>query len=168
MKEKLNRHESMRGWFAYDLHGQMKKNGDIWVVTGDLGYGMFDRIRDDYPNRFVNVGAAEQGGVGASVGLALKEKIPVFYSITPFALYRPFEWIRNYMDNEQIPVKIVGGGRDKDYKHDGFTHWSEEAFSIMNNLSGIEQYWPEQKEDVPVMLGEMLNNNKPSFMSLRR
>jgi transketolase len=50
----------------------------------------------------------------------------VVYSITPFVLYRPFEWIRNYLDHEKIPVKLVGGGRDKDYGYLGFSHWAEE------------------------------------------
>ena len=50
MVEKLaeqERHESMRGWFAYHLHARMLKDSHIWVVTGDLGYGMFDRIKYD-------------------------------------------------------------------------------------------------------------------------
>ena len=55
-----DRHESMRGWFAYELHRKMTDNNKIWLVTGDLGFGMFDKIKRDFPERFVNVGAAEQ------------------------------------------------------------------------------------------------------------
>ena len=43
----MNRHESQRGYFAYELHQQMSGREDIVVLTGDLGYGMFDAIRDD-------------------------------------------------------------------------------------------------------------------------
>jgi transketolase C-terminal domain/subunit len=53
--------------------------------------------------------------MGTAVGMAMEGKIPIVYSITPFAIYRPFELIRNYLSHEQIPVKIVGGGRDKQY-----------------------------------------------------
>ena len=167
MKE-MERHESQRGYFAYELHAKMAENKDIWVVTGDLGYGMLDKIRDDYPERFVNVGAAEQAGIGISCGLALKGKVPVFYSITPFVLFRPYEWLRNYVNHEKIPVKLVGGGRDKEYNADGFTHWAEEAKPILDTLPNIQQYWPETKEETPEMLGKMLNNGKPSFISLTR
>jgi transketolase len=167
MKELL-RHESQRGWFAHELHGEMAKNKDIWVITADLGYGMLDNIRDYFPDRFVNTGAAEQGAVGVATGLALKGKIPFVYSITPFTLYRPYEWIRNYVNHENIPVKLVGAGRDQDYKVDGFTHWAEEAKPVLDTLPNVVQYWPETKEDVPDMLSDMIANGKPSFISLRR
>lgn len=50
----ITRHESVRGWFAYELYHQMVKNKDIWLITGDLGYGMFDFIKKDFSDRFVN------------------------------------------------------------------------------------------------------------------
>jgi len=164
----MKKHNSQRGWFAYHLHKLMAGNKDIWCITGDLGYKMLDAIRDDYPDRFVNVGAAEQAAVGVSVGLALQGKIPFFYSITPFALYRPYEWLRNYLNHEEVPVKIVGGGRDRDYDADGFSHWSEEAKPVLNTLPNIASFWPIKKEEVPVMLEMMIVNNKPSFISLTR
>jgi transketolase C-terminal domain/subunit len=53
--------------------------------------------------------------IGAATGMAMEGKIPVVYSITPFLLYRPFVFLRNYLHHENIPVKLVGGGRNKDY-----------------------------------------------------
>ena len=161
-------HDSMRGQFAYDLYERMAKDENIWLVTADLGYKQFDRIREDFKDRFVNVGAAEQCGVGLSVGLALQGKIPFFYSITNFALYRPFEFIRNYLNYEHIPVKIVGAGRDKDYDVDGITHHSEDARTILDTLPDIQQMWPDTKEEVKLVIDEAVSNNKPSFISLRR
>ena len=168
MKERINRHESMRGWFAYELYYQMEKNEDIWVVTADLGYGMFDAIKRDYPDRFINVGASEQAGMGVAVGLALSDKIPFFYSITPFALYRPFETIRNYISQEQIPVKIIGGGRNKDYSHDGFSHWAEEDSQILKSLPGIIPLWPQTKREIPLVLSDAIVNSKPFYINLSR
>src|SRR3989344_3555766 len=115
--------DNQRAAFAASLHSQMLKNKNIWVVTGDLGYGMWDRIRDDFPDRYLNVGASEQAMMGIAIGLALEGKIPFTYSITTFLLYRPFETIRNYINYEKIPVKLVGAGRDKNYLHDGISHW---------------------------------------------
>lgn len=161
-------HPSMRGQFAYDLYEQMAKNKDIILVTGDLGYKQFDRIREDFPDQFVNVGAAEQAGVGICCGMALRDKIPFFYSITNFALYRPFEFIRNYLDKEQIPVIIVGAGRDNDYSHDGLTHQSEDAKQVLSCLPNIQQYWPENSESVAGILKDVIQERKPSFISLKR
>jgi transketolase len=97
------------------LFNEMVVNEDIYLITGDLGYGLWDAIRDAYPQRFYNVGSSEMAMMGMGVGLAMEGKIPYVYSITPFAIYRPFEMIRNYLDHEEIPVNVIGGGRDRDY-----------------------------------------------------
>lgn len=171
MVEKLretDRHESMRGWFAYELHARMIEDPQIWVVTGDLGYGMFDKIKRDFPDRFINVGAAEQAMMGVGVGLAIEGIIPVVYSITPFLLYRPFETIRNYLNRERIPVKLIGGGRDQDYGHDGFSHWSTEDRTAMRLFAGIDSLWPESKEEIPELLHRQLYHTGPTYLNLRR
>ena len=168
MSERQSWHISQRGWFAGALFEEMKANRDIVLITCGLGYKMFDKIRDELPNQFLNVAAAEQAGVGIAVGMALKGKIPFCYSITNFILYRPFEWIRNYLDHENIPVKLVGSGRDYDYEHDGWTHQCPDAKQVLNCFPNLTQYWPETKEEVPAMLKEILSNNKPSFVSLKR
>lgn len=164
----IDRHNSMRGWFAWELHSCMSLNPKIWVVTGDLGFGMFDRIRDDFPDRFLNVGAAEQAMAGIGVGLALEGKIPLLYSITPFLLYRPFETIRNYINREQIPVKLIGSGRNKDYLYDGFSHWAEEDHEVMKIFPNIKSFWPKTKEEIPKLLPEILSNNEPVYLNLSR
>ncbi|MDE2590931.1 MAG: hypothetical protein KGL95_14845, partial [Patescibacteria group bacterium] len=112
MNQKTLLSTNMRARFAHELHKQMKKNPEIFVVTSDLGYKMWDSVRKDFPDRFINVGAAEQAMIGIGIGLSLAGKIPFIYSITSFLLYRPFETIRNYIHHEKIPVRLVGSGRD--------------------------------------------------------
>jgi transketolase len=171
MAERLfpqERHDSMRGHFAAELYERMAEDEKIWLVTCDLGYKMFDHHLNDFPERTINVGASEQAGVGIGVGLALEGKIPVVYSITNFILYRPFEFIRNYLDYEKIPVKLVGAGRDLDYAHDGYTHHSQDAKKVLECFPNVEQFFPEGKEEMKEVMDKMLYNNKPSFLSLRR
>lgn len=161
---------TQRQLFASLLHEQMTKNPAIVVITADLGFGILDKIRADFPDRFWNVGAAEQAAVGIAVGMALSGKIPVVYSITPFLLYRPFEWIRNYLDHENIPVKLVGTGRDKDYLHDGFTHWAEDDLRFMALFNNIACWWPDTipEETFRFELENMLNDPRPYYLNLKR
>lgn len=126
----------------------MQLDQDIYLVTADLGYGLWDGIKCDFPTRFYNVGSSELAGLGICVGLAMEGKLPYFYSITPFALYRPFEIIRNYLDHECIKVNIVGGGRNKDYGYLGFSHWAEEDKQIMNCFKNITCLHPEDNDSL--------------------
>lgn len=158
----------MRKVFADALYERMRTNNKIWVITGDLGYKMWDRIRLDYPDRFVNTGAAEQLMMGIGVGLALEGKIPFVYSITTFLLYRPFETIRNYVDHEKIAVKLIGSGREKDYIHDGFSHWAEEDKPVMKIFKNIQARWPQGNEDISALVNEMISNPVPYYVNLRK
>lgn len=158
----------MRKEFSKLLHREMGKNENIVLLTGDLGYGLWDRIRIDYPNRFWNVGSSEQLLLGAAVGMAMEGKIPFVYSITPFLLYRPFEIIRNYIDHEKIPVKLIGGGRDRDYGYLGFSHWAEEDKKIMSCFENIKTRHPQDIKQVKNVLMESLSVDAPYYINLKR
>jgi len=146
----------------------MQTNDRIWVISIDLGYKMWDQIRDEFPDRFLNTGAAEQAALGIAVGLSGEGKIPFVYSATSFLLCRGYETIRNYINQENYSVKLIGSGRDDDYKHDGFSHWSFDAKYILDGFSNIRQYWPETKEEIPDIVDKMVHNWRPEFISLRR
>ena len=153
----------MRRKFAVDLYELMKKDKNIILITADLGYGMLDKIRDEFPDRFINTGAAEQAMTCIAIGLALSGKIPVTYSITPFLIFRPFEAIRNYIDHEKIPVIMVGSGRDKDYNEGGFSHDATDHV-ILKQLSNINFIVPEQDFN----LKEIIYSEKPVYINLKR
>lgn len=162
------RYQSMRGWFAYELYKHMAKNPKIWLVVGDLGYKVFDRIQNDFPKRFINCGAAEQSMMGIAVGLALEGKVPIVYSMSSFLLYRPFETIRNYIDYERIPVKLVGSGRNKDYLDHALCHWAQEDKKIMKIFKNIHAKWPQTVEEIPGLVTDMIKSNSPWYINLRR
>ena len=158
----------MRKNFADLLHHEMESNEDIIVLTADLGYGLWDKIRDDYPDRFYNVGSSEHLMMSMACGLAMDGKVPVAYSITPFLLYRPFEVIRNYVDHERIPVKLVGGGRDQDYGYLGFSHWAEDDKKIMSCFKNIGVFHPESLEELETMFEFFIDSKVPQYLNLRR
>jgi transketolase len=158
----------LRKEFSKFLYKEMGKNENIVLLTGDLGYGLWDKIRMDYPDRFWNVGSSEQLLICAATGLAMEGKIPFVYSITPFLLYRPFEAIRNYVDHEKIPIKLIGGGRDRDYGYLGFSHWAEEDKKVMGCFDNIIMSHPASAEEAKKVLVESIHNNKPYYINLKR
>jgi len=159
---------NQRRLFADIIYKKMLKNKNIWVITGDLGYKMWDQVRNKFPERFLNVGAAEQSMLDIAVGLALEGKTPIVYSITTFLLYRPFETIRNYINREEIPVKLIGSGRDRDYIHDGFSHWAQEDRKVLKIFKNIQVHWPNSIEDIPGLINKMLSSKKPWYINLTR
>lgn len=158
----------MRRLFAELLHEEMKHNEEIHLITGDLGYGLWDKIRDDFPTRFHNVGSSEMVMMGMGIGLAMEGKIPYVYSITPFSIYRPFEMIRNYLDHEGIPVNIVGGGRDKEYGYLGFSHWSHDDKRIMSVFDNVQSNWPETDDELRAVFQTTLQKQFPTYTNLKR
>jgi transketolase len=157
-----------RRYFADLLHVEMEKNDRIWICVGDLGFKMWDEIRRDFPNRFVNVGAAEQLLLGVGVGLALEGKQPICYSISSFLLYRPAEWIKNFLMNENIPVKLVGSGLDNDYKDDGFTHHIFQYEDILDDLR-LSYFCPRKEESaLQDCFVKFMAYQGPAFLGLRR
>jgi len=162
-------HESMRGHFAHELHNAMVDNEDITVITADLGYGMFNKIKDNFPDRFLNVGASEQAAMGIAIGMAEEGKIPFVYSITPFLLYRPAELIRNYINKEKIPVKLIASGRDNDYSQtDGFSHYGGDDKKFMENFESIQSIWPMTKSDMKYIVNWAVKTPVPIYVNLKR
>jgi len=158
----------MRKYFAELLYKAMLKDDSIIVVTADLGFGLWDKIRDDFPDRFINVGAAEQTLLDIGVGLALSGKKPICYSITPFLLYRGFETIRTYINHESIPVILVGSGRGKDYTHDGYSHDATDDYKFMQQLENIQSCWPIDSKQLEEVTKLALEGKKASYINLKR
>jgi transketolase len=153
----------MRKKFASDLYDLMKVDKDIVLIMGDIGYGMLDTLRKDFPDRCFNTGAAEMTMMDMATGFALSGKIPVVYTITPFLIFRAMEAIRNYIDHESIPVIMVGTGRGKDYEHLGFSHDASDH-EILKQFKNIEFIVPEGDFN----LKEILYSGKPTYLNLKR
>ena len=109
--------KAMRDVFLHSLYEQMETNDKIFFVAADFGSPILDKIRTDYPNRFINVGIAEQNLINVSTGLALEGFIVYAYAIAPFITMRCYEQIRvNVAILSQIrPMNInfIGVGRCK-------------------------------------------------------
>lgn len=127
----------MRGAFVRTLVELAGEDDRIVLLTGDLGYMALEPFIERYPARFFNMGVAEQNMVGVATGLADAGFLPFVYSINPFAVLRPYEFIRNGPIAHRLPVRIVGVGGGFEYGPQGQTHHGLEDLAVMRVNPGI-------------------------------
>ena len=84
----------MRRKFGQTICDLAKKDKNIVLLVGDIGYGIFDKFREEYPKRFFNLGICEQSLISAASGMALEGLKPWVYTITPFLIERSSEQIK--------------------------------------------------------------------------
>jgi transketolase len=109
----------------------------IVLLTGDLGFTVVEPFAEAYPNRFFNVGVAEQNMVGVATGLADGGYVPYVYSIATFATLRPYEFIRNGPILQRLPVRIIGVGGGLEYGSNGPSHYALEDLALMRVQPGM-------------------------------
>jgi transketolase len=107
---------------------------------------------DKFPDRFFNVGVAEQNMVGLATGLAEAGFIPFVYSIVTFAALRSYEFIRNGPILHQYPVRIVGMGGGLEYGHNGASHHGLEDIGVMRVQPGITVIAPADHQQTRTAL----------------
>ncbi|MBI4689209.1 MAG: 1-deoxy-D-xylulose-5-phosphate synthase [Nitrospirae bacterium] len=127
----------MRGIFFKTLTELAEQDSRIILLTGDVGYFVLEAFAEKFPDRFFNVGVAEQNMMGIATGLAEAGFIPFVYSIAPFVVLRPYEFIRNGPILHRLPVRIVGSGGGFEYGPNGCTHNILEDIGILRTNPGI-------------------------------
>jgi transketolase len=109
----------------------------IVLLTADLGFSVLEPFAERFPDRFYNVGVAEQNMLGLATGLAEAGYVPFVYSIATFATMRPYEFIRNGAVLHELPIRIVGVGGGFDYGSNGMTHYALEDIALMRVQPGM-------------------------------
>lgn len=127
----------MREAFVERLSELAKKNPRIFLITGDLGFGVLTQFAERFPRQFLNAGVAEQNMTGIATGLALEGRIVFTYSIANFPTLRCMEQIRNDACYHGLNVKIVAIGGGFSYGPLGISHHATEDLSILRSLPDI-------------------------------
>jgi transketolase len=109
----------------------------VMLLTADLGWGALEPFAEAFPDRFLNVGVAEQNMIGVATGLALEGAVPFAYSIATFATMRCYEQFRDGPALHQLPVRLVGMGGGFAYGHAGPTHHALEDLCLTRALPGV-------------------------------
>ncbi len=156
----------MRNAFIKKLSELAGKNPNIFLITGDLGFGVFEEFERKFPEQFLNVGVAEQNMTGLAAGLAFEGKIPFTYSIANFPTLRPLEQIRNDICYHQANVKIVGIGGGFSYGPLGFSHHATEDLAIMRALPEMTVIAPCDLWEVAEATEQLVDRQGPAYLRL--
>jgi transketolase len=140
----------MRNRFADTFYELGKADPRLCVIVADISpAGSIARFRQEFPDRFVNTGVAEQIMIGMAAGMAQRGLRPFAYTIATFTLYRPFEMVRDDLCYQNLPVTIVGIGGGVSYSTLGATHHAQEDIAIacaLPNMSVIAPCDPAEVE----------------------
>lgn len=156
----------MRVAFIKTLIKEAEKNNKIMLLTGDLGFSIFEEFKERFPDRFINVGVAEQNLMGVATGLAMSGRIVFAYSIATFATMRAFEQIRTDVASHNMPVIIVGSGAGLSYGHDSITHHATEDISLMRSIPGMTILCPGDPYETVWATRASIKCNKPVYLRL--
>ena len=132
----------MRAQFAQAVLELARRDDRVVLLTGDLGFTILEPFAEEFPERFFNVGVAEQNMIGLATGLAEAGFVPFTYSIATFAALRPYEFIRNGPVLHQLPVRMVGVGGGFDYGFNGVTHYALEDVGALRLQPGLTTIVP--------------------------
>ena len=132
----------MRTTFINTLIELAKKDDRIFLITPDMGYSVLEKYRDEFPDRFLNSGIAEQNSISIASGLAASGKIVYVYDIIPFVTMRCFEQVRLDLAYNQTNVKLVGIGAGLTYGSLGTSHHAIEDIAIMRAIPNMTVLCP--------------------------
>lgn len=128
----------VRNKFADVFYDIAKDDPRQVMIVADISpAGSIERFRTDFPERFINTGVAEQIMIGMAAGLAIGGYRPWCYTIATFALYRPFEFVRDDLAYQQLPVVVVGIGGGLAYSTLGATHHAMEDVAVAAAIPGL-------------------------------
>jgi len=128
----------MRNMFANTFFEAAQRDQRLCMVVADISpAGAMDKFRQTFPQRFINTGVAEQIMIGLCSGMALRGLRPFAYTIATFALFRPFEFVRDDLCYHNLPVTIVGIGGGVTYSTLGGTHHAQEDVAIASAIPNM-------------------------------
>lgn len=159
---------TMRDAFIDTLCDRMVTDRSIFFLVADLGAPALDRMRAEFPDRFINVGIAEQNLINVASGLALEGFTVYTYAIAPFITMRAYEQVRvNLAVSSQIrPVNVtmIGLGGGVSYQVSGPTHHCLEDLAIMRLLPNISVYCPADWMTAAALVDQTRSTIGPKYI----
>lgn len=158
----------MRNAIVNAIGEMIKQNPNVYLITGDLWWGVFDDLLRDYPKQCLNVWIAEQNMIGIAAWLALEGKKVFCYSIVPFVTMRAYEQIRVDICSHNLDVTLIWVGWGLAYGMLGNTHYGLEDINLMRGLPNMKIFCPIDKNEILAGMDFLKESGWPMYVRLNR
>lgn len=146
-----------------------KQNENIVVLDADLSAATKTNIfAKEFPDRFIDVGIAEQNLMGIAAGLATYGKVPFVSSFAMFATGRVYDQIRNSICYPKLNVKICATHAGITVGEDGATHQMLEDLSLMRSIPNMTVISPSDDTQTRWVIEELSKTKGPAYVRLAR
>ncbi len=156
----------MRNAFIDELVVLARRNPQIALIVGDLGFSVIEPFADEFPERFFNAGVAEQNMTGLAAGIA-SEGFHVFtYSIANFPTFRCAEQVRNDIAYHRLPVTVVSVGGGLAYGSLGYSHHAVQDYALLRTMPNMLIAAPGDPMEVRACMRYLVSHPGPSYLRL--
>ena len=156
----------MRNAFIDELTLLAETNEKIFLIVGDLGFGVIENFEQRFPKQFLNAGVAEQNMMGMAAGLASAGYQVFVYSIANFPVFRCLEQIRNDICYQELNVSIVSIGAGLSYGTLGYSHHAIDDIGVMRALPGMTIFSPADPIETRLALSASIDIKTPKYFRL--
>jgi transketolase len=161
--------ESIRKGFGRGLLEAGKQNPEVVALCADLTEStQMSLFKEAFPDRFIEVGVAEQNLVTVGSGLAAQGKVPFVSSYAAFSPGRNWEQIRTTICLNNQPVKIIGSHAGLSVGPDGATHQMLEDIALMRVLPNMMVIAPADSIEAEKVTLALAHDKRPAYMRLAR
>lgn len=155
----------MRKCFVDTVIECAREDESVALLMAEVGFSVVEPFEKEFPDRFFNVGIAEQNLIMTAAGMALKGMHPIAYSMASFLPSRAFEQIKVSVCYQNLPVVIVSVGTGLSYGEMGSTHHSIEESALMRSIPNLNVIFPSNTVELRGALKTALTDNKPYYIS---
>lgn len=156
----------MRAQIIDAIYDRMASDPDVFFLTADMGIGLVEKFQEAFPDRYANVGIAEQNLIGVSAGLVNLGFRPFAYTISNFAIHRCFEQIRNEISLHNYPITLLGTSTGYDNAPLGPTHHIIDDWGALKAIPNIDIYCPSSTPYAAKVVESILDGDRPAYVRI--
>lgn len=142
-----------------------RKDERYYLLVCDMGFGVYDKLKCEFPERVINCGIMEQGTVGIAAGMSMSGLIPIVYSIVNFLVYRALEQIRNDVVLQNLNVKFISTGVNNYFEFLGNSHCCDRDDVALMKLIDLNTYDPyTSKGNFGSMIKDWMTDDEAGYL----